>query len=466
LEKPGKIFIIPVKLEECEIPKRLTRYQWVDLYRTDGRKRLLMGLNMRIRELGDEVFPLIEETRPRVPKPAKLEKQEELNDLILPEEIAKEEPGTEVPELPLVQKDEIEKETFTLELKKEIEREKTTVPEDKTEDFSKLKPIVEKKPYTRILNPASLEKSQPKEIKLTTKKPIKNNNLRWLSIGGLILFALVFGGFVLNYLIQNKPVNSTPEITSTPTFTPQPNKTPDPNLGIGSTMISEKDGMTLLYVPEGEFTMGSNDFPDEQPIHQVNLDAYWIDQTEVTNAMYTKCVEANQCDLPSNANNYNNGDYADHPVTDVSWNDANVYCIWAGRRLPTEAEWEKAARGTNGNTFPWGNELPNANLLHYNDEVDDTAKVGNFPNGASVYGVYDMAGNVSEWVSSLYQPYPYDATDGREDLNSSNLSDLRVLRGGSWWYYDNLNIRSADRGGNYQTIASNSLGFRCALSGE
>jgi formylglycine-generating enzyme required for sulfatase activity/uncharacterized caspase-like protein len=236
---------------------------------------------------------------------------------------------------------------------------------------------------------------------------------------------------------------------------------------IGSTMVFNKDGMTLLYVPAGEFTMGSeNGESDEQPEDQVYLDAYWIDQIEVTNAMYEECVTDGGCTSPSSTsswtrdNYYGNSEFKDYPVIYVDWDQANAYCSWADRRLPTEAEWEKAARGENAFIYPWGNDAPNNNLLNYNSALGDTTEVSNYPNGASPYGALDMAGNVWEWVSSLYQPYPYDAEDGRENLNST---DARVLRGGTWRDVDSV-VRSADRFRGGPTSSFNYVGFRCAVS--
>ena len=225
--------------------------------------------------------------------------------------------------------------------------------------------------------------------------------------------------------------------------------------------------MTLVYVPAGEFTMGSeNGESDEQPEDQVYLDAYWIDQTEVTNAMYEECVTDGGCTSPSSTsswtrdNYYGNSEFKDYPVIYVDWDQANAYCSWADRRLPTEAEWEKAARGENAFIYPWGNDAPNNNLLNYNSALGDTTEVSNYPNGASPYGALDMAGNVWEWVSSLYQPYPYDAEDGRENLNST---DARVLRGGTWRDVDSV-VRSADRFRGGPTSSFNYVGFRCSRS--
>jgi len=254
-----------------------------------------------------------------------------------------------------------------------------------------------------------------------------------------------------------EPTSTSIPLTSTPVFE------------IGSTMISEMDGMVLAYVPAGKFTMGSNEKSDEQPIHQVGLDSFWIDQTEVTNNMYAKCVDAKGCELPKSLNSYDsdyyygNVDFDNYPVVNINWNMAKTYCEWAGRNLPTEAQWEKAARGPDARTYPWGEGLKCVNVDYYNGVRFcglGFSAVKSHPKGASLYGVYDMAGNVMEWVNSLYKPYPYKASDGREDLS---ISGSRVLRGGSGYYYG-TDMRSANRGGDAQSSFSADIGFRCAIT--
>jgi formylglycine-generating enzyme required for sulfatase activity len=286
-------------------------------------------------------------------------------------------------------------------------------------------------------------------------------------------------------LIASQPAKtSTPSPTRTATPSTQTAISPTPTLGIGSTMEG-KDGMTLLYVPAGEFIMG-NDFngpSDEKPAHNVTLDAFWIDKTEVTNAMYATCVRDSKCEPPSGTSSYTrdtyfgNPEFDNYPVIYVTWNDAESYCVWAGRRLLTEAEWEKAASWDVDNqqkyVYPWGNDFDGTrvNFCDKNcsfgwadkssyDGYADTAPVGNYPTGASPYGALDMAGNVWEWVSSLYKPYPYSATDGREDLSTFGV---RVLRGGSWNYVDH-DVRSALRNWSNPRVRTTYFGFRCAMS--
>ena len=211
--------------------------------------------------------------------------------------------------------------------------------------------------------------------------------------------------------------------------------------------------------------MGSKSRDDEQPIQPISLNDFWIDQTEVTNKQYAACVSVGVCDPHDNISitrlgYFDTPEFADYPVIKVSWYDARSYCEWAGRRLPTEAEWEKAARGIDQRTYPWGSNAPKKDLLNSNNYLGDTTEVKKYPSGVSYYQVYDMAGNVWEWVSSLYQPYPYDSLDGREDLTSIFT---RVMRGGSWSSDDN-SVRSASRKNVEPKIAGFEIGFRCALS--
>ncbi|HMD81240.1 MAG TPA: formylglycine-generating enzyme family protein, partial [Anaerolineales bacterium] len=235
--------------------------------------------------------------------------------------------------------------------------------------------------------------------------------------------------------------------------------------GIGSTMISDKDDMILVYVPAGEFTMGSDSGEaHEKPVHMVSLDAFWIDQTEVTNAMYAKCVQDGACSQPDDTSIYSDSNYANHPVVYVSWNNAKAYCEWADRRLPTEAEWEKAARGENAFTYPWGNDAPNNNLLNYNIAVGDRTDVGKYPDGASPYGALDMAGNVWEWVADWFDANYY-ATLGEIARNPQGpiSGQDRVVRGGSW-YDGDYYVRSALRSRNDPAYSDSGIGLRCSRS--
>ena len=216
--------------------------------------------------------------------------------------------------------------------------------------------------------------------------------------------------------------------------------------------LTDDKGVSMRLVPAGEFTMGSTTdqalaecrkyltgcqgamFADTKPPHKVYLDDFYIDKYEVTNILYKACVDAGVCQLHTlngsytRTSYYDNSQYDNYPVIFVNWNMAKTYCVWRGARLPSEAEWEKAARGTDGRVYPWGDGL-DCNKANYGDCVGDTVEVGSYEIGKSPYGVYDMAGNAWEWVSSLYKPYPYLANDGRENLNKDGD---RVIRGGGW----------------------------------
>jgi formylglycine-generating enzyme required for sulfatase activity len=230
------------------------------------------------------------------------------------------------------------------------------------------------------------------------------------------------------------------------------------------------DGMVMVYVPKGKFIMGSPDdasFTDEQPQHTVSLNGFWIDRTEVTNAKYALCVQAGNCQPPHNTSSltrshyYGNSQYDDYPVIYVDWDQANTYCSWAGGRLPTEAEWEKAARGTDGRTYPWGDTDPTCSVANFQDCVGDTSAVGSYPAGVSPYGALDMAGNVWEWVADWYSDSYYSSSPSSNPIGPSSGTD-RVLRGGSWYNAVHL-ARSAYRNWFYPDgWSSFVIGFRCS----
>jgi hypothetical protein len=216
--------------------------------------------------------------------------------------------------------------------------------------------------------------------------------------------------------------------------------------------------MQMVFVPPGEFIMGNN---------TVYLDAFWIDKTEVTNAMYARCVESGQCSAPSSNisrtrdSYYGNAQFDHYPAIFVSWVDASNYCTWAGGRLPTEAEWEKAARGTDGRQYPWGEADPQGFDGLLNFQAQDTTQVGIFPNGASPYGALDMAGNVSEWVADWLNLEYYNNPPASNPLGP-DLGQYRVWRGGSWANTSLERIRTYSRTGNLPTDSSGGIGFRCA----
>jgi formylglycine-generating enzyme required for sulfatase activity len=239
-------------------------------------------------------------------------------------------------------------------------------------------------------------------------------------------------------------------------------------------MVADRDGMEQVFVPGGEFLMGSEGSDpsageDEQPQRTVFLDDFWIDRTEVTNGMYARCLQDGACQPPGDvASNmraayFDDPSYEDYPVIFVSWEDASAYCAWAGRRLPSEAEWEKAARGLNGQIYPWGDISPTSQLANFANYVGDTSIAGHYPAGTSPFGALDMAGNVSEWVADWYSQDYYDVAPLDNPLGPDS-GEFRVLRGGSWFTSARA-LRGAFRLGNYPELRSESIGFRCALSG-
>ena len=290
-----------------------------------------------------------------------------------------------------------------------------------------------------------------------------------------------------------------PEDARTPiAVTPVQNTTPPINAQLGDTWLRPADDMIMSYIPAGEFQMGSEDGDDdEKPVHTVNLDAFWMDQTEVSNAQFGAFVEESgyttEIEKSGSSYVYVDGswgevdgadwqhpqgpssdiiDLSGHPVTHISWNDAKAYCEWADARLPSEAEWEKAARGGLGDaTYPWGNDFDGSkvNFCDVNclrsqadKNADDgyayTSPTANFsPNG---YGIHDMAGNLWEWTADWYSSDYYQNSPASNPLGS-DAGSHRVLRGGSWT--DHIyNLSSAHRGWNVSLYTSSSVGFRCS----
>lgn len=294
------------------------------------------------------------------------------------------------------------------------------------------------------------------------------------------------------------PINqATIESTATQIPTTEPTVVP-PTLEVSNPTITPTeepvtyrtlsiDGMPQVYIPAGTFHMGGFDVraaPEEFPAHDVTLDAYWMDQLEVTNAMYQLCVNAGACTLPQNlgtarkSDYFNNPDFKDYPVVYVTWGQAKTYCEWADRRLPTEAEWEHAGRGDDMRTFPWGEDKPDERFANFNMLVTDTSRVGSYPMGASPFGVLDMAGNVAEWTNDIYRPNYYSISPLVNPQGpAEGATFFRVVRGGSLGDAE-INIRVSKRSSvlgsdlraekgseDYLGDFSPRIGFRCVQDG-
>jgi formylglycine-generating enzyme required for sulfatase activity len=220
----------------------------------------------------------------------------------------------------------------------------------------------------------------------------------------------------------------------------------------------------MALVPAGEFTMGSTLKADEKPVHRVYLDAFSMDKYHVTVGQYAKYLEATGAEVPPEWEFMNEPLHQKRPVVNVSWSDAATYCKWAGKRLPTEAEWEKAARGTDGRLYPWGNEAPTR--LHANFGKKEWAShmalvpVGMFEMGKSPYGIYDLAGNAWEWVNDWYD-HDYYKKSPTKNPQGPSTGKSKVVRGGNWLYVQEF-LRSSFRFNADPSGRQFGYGFRCA----
>ena len=313
-----------------------------------------------------------------------------------------------------------------------------------------------------------------------------------------------------------RPTEPTPEsLTETSTEAPTEEPAAEPAPSVGDGWSRPADGMAMVYVPAGEFEMGSDDdgvdealalcieyladcgrewFEDEQPAHTLKLDAFWIDRTEVTNVRFAGFLnaqgnqteggvtwldlEAETCLIERAGGEYRpKSGYADHPVVEVSWYGAAAYCEWAGGRLPTEAEWECAARGPERRAFPWGDTLDGTRFNYCDANCDSdwadrtmddgyarTAPVGSFPAGASWCEAQDLAGNVWEWVVDWYDSDYYGRSPSENPTGPAS-GQSRVVRGGSWLHMPN-GVRGANRVPSDPDLTHDNIGFRCASDAD
>ena len=240
----------------------------------------------------------------------------------------------------------------------------------------------------------------------------------------------------------------------------------------------EKAGIELCLVPAGDFVMGRPEhegYDSEHPEHVIYLDPYYIARYPVTNEQYARFVQETGHRVPydplEQSCNWNPDSQTPprgkekHPVVNVSWEDATTYCEWASLRLPSEAEWEKAARGPDGRSYPWGHEDPTATLCNFDRNLEGTTPVGHYsPHGDSPYGCADLVGNVWEWVNDWYQDDYYRRSPSENPTGPSS-GEYRVLRGGSWVSFPH-NAHGASRDGASPANTCDFLGFRCARGSQ
>jgi len=244
-----------------------------------------------------------------------------------------------------------------------------------------------------------------------------------------------------------------------------PRQSPASSTQPRTAAISPHKGQPMVLIPAGEFAMGSDrGQDDEQPVHRVSVKAFYLDALEVTVSRYAEFLMSQKPDPPFKWNEASDGPHVNKPVVGVNWYDARDYCRWVGRRLPTEAEWELAARGADGRMYPWGSTHPtkghaNAGQTKWRG-YDTLTNVGQFELGKTPNGVYDLAGNLWEWVADWYDAAYYQFSP-RENPSGPSAGPLRVLRGGAW-NNDSKAIRSANRAGYAPDARRNDVGFRCA----
>ncbi len=445
LESQGRIKFIPLEVEPCDVPGLWSAYQRISFQSDYG-----SGLNALL----DVLEPARRERREREAQ-EKAAREEAVRQARLAaekaeaERLAQERREREAQES--ARRLEAERQAKLGAQKAEAER----LERERNEREARLK-VISSQPEP-VAGAQAAHTPQPTR---RTKPHLPAWALR-AAVGVLaVVVLIVIAGVVVSALVNNAAIRPSSTAVVLPTSTPFP----------GMTRIAEKGDMAMVYVPAGDFLMGtdSSSMDDEQPQHKVYLDAFWIDRTEVTNVQYQKCLEAGTCKASSYADDSKfNGD--NQPVVGVDWNDAKTYCEWAGRGLPTEAQSEKAARGTDGRLYPWGNQAATCDYAVMDDGSGHacgkgtTWPVGSKPQGASPYGALDMAGNVREWVADWYDNKFYASSTARNPTGPSSGSH-RVLRGGSWDCSATL-VRAASRFTSTPDIRDGILGFRCVSAG-
>ncbi|MCC7117924.1 MAG: SUMF1/EgtB/PvdO family nonheme iron enzyme [Anaerolineales bacterium] len=430
MEMPdGRIFIIPARLEECELPFSLKKYHAVDLYEKAGYTKLMQSLKLRASQL--------ERATVQLPKAGE----------------------TTIEIKPVVEEKKFPE---PKEVKPKPQTHPTPAP-DNVDVGGDVKGSVIVSGSGNVINFGNQEKSAPEKPQPAKPEPKKTNPPRKPKTAVIVaLIGLV--GTILAALISSpwfiKIFSPTPTETQIPASqTPVPTSLP-------AEITDDKD-IKMGLVPAGQFAMGSNNSEeDEKPLHLVYLDAFYMDIYEVTNAAYKACVKTGGCTPPQDIGSstrdsyYGNSQFDNYPVVNVDWNQANAYCKWRDASLPTEAQWEKAARGTDGRTYPWG-ENSACGQANYASCIGDTTEVTGYESGKSPYGMYNMAGNVWEWVADWYAEKYYQNSPVLNPQGPGS-GTFRILRGGSW--SDVSDIRMINRLSSGLSYASTVVGFRCARS--
>jgi formylglycine-generating enzyme required for sulfatase activity len=519
MEKPeGEIFIIPARLEECDTLESLRKWHWVDLFERDGFQRLILALRIRAKNIGATLRergratasrPKIKDEQKAAAEKARLEAEEAERQRLAKEKadrevadaarLAREKAEKEAAEKARLESEELERRRLAREIAEQADREAAErVAREKAEKDAQEKAAAEK----ARLDAEELERQRLARAKADRRKTPRKTNpaviFGGIGLLGIILVAILASlwGEIFTPAPQvTATATSEVTVTSAPTETkqPAPTKTPTKFFTPTATALPDEmmdNGVPMRLVPAGEFEMGSdaddalaecqkfrNDcqrdwFTNEEPPHEVYLDAFYMDKYEVTNALYKACEEAGECQPPQDTSRYDNPEYENHPVVYVNWNQAKAYCEWRGTstgsgytRLPTEAQWEKAARGTDGRAYPWGEDIDCDRANYYDGNrycVGDTTPVDSYESGQSPYGIYNLAGNVWEWTADWYSETYYQSSPLKNPLGPDSGTS-RVLRGGSW--YDLvLGVRSANRYWVAPSHTGYDLGFRCARS--
>ncbi|MBI5296208.1 MAG: SUMF1/EgtB/PvdO family nonheme iron enzyme [Chloroflexi bacterium] len=487
MEKPeGEIFIIPARLEECENLESLRKWHWVELFEDDGYEMLMRALRARADRIG-----VVLQSRVSSPTPSKLPAQPSAS---VPEKTSAGAGATgntpsksaEKIEMPPPVASLSRDERTTLYNEARAFQVEGKLPEaaalfvkigDYRDASLRLRKLQLYLAADKCMKQGFADKEdrhEPWQEAYTHLEALVHLDPQFLDVSACLEMTKRWLALpeVYDRLLDALDLDDWKEVL--PLF--EQIRQVKPTYKRAQTLYNQSItqmaqagvlGPEMILIPAGEFIMGSDKSNGEKPPHKVSLDSFYIDRYPVTNADYKYFVEVTKHKPPSH---WDNGEIPQgkemHPVVYVGWNDAMAYAQWIGKRLPTEAEWEKAASWDDlkkeKRVYPWGSGFDAGKCNSKESGVGDTTPVGKYsPQGDSFYHVADMVGNVWEWVSSLYKPYPYVFKDGREDLIASGN---RVLRGGSW---DNLDlyVRSANR---YGSLAPGNIyyfvGFRCARS--